>query len=225
MNRTIVVALIIVLAVGGLLFATKARAPKPPPPTTQDIWNKEGIPVETAAISRGDMDRTVEVTGDINALTKATLSAKIPGRIAQVYKREGDAVGVGTTVVLLDQQDALSNLQQAQAGLESAKTRLSQAITNAKVTKIQTDAAIEQAKSSLAAAQDRLTVVKQPSRSQELLVAENNVASAKASLDNAEADFKRNEQLVKEGAISQSSFDVARTQFLVAQAHYKSAQE
>ena len=225
LRRTLVVTLIIVIVVGGLLLAGKARAPKPPPPTTQDIWRKEGIPVETASVTIGDMERTVEITGDINALTKATLSAKIPGRVQRVFAREGDAVSAGTTVAVLDQQDALSNLQQAQAGLDAAHTRLSQAVTNAKVTRIQTDAAIEQAKSSLEAAEARLAVVRKPARSQEELVAENNVASAMANLDNADANYKRHEQLLKEGAIAQSAFDVAKAQYLVAQAQYKSARE
>ncbi len=225
MRRTLIVILIVVIVVAGLLAASKARKPKPPQPTTQQIWSKEGIPVETASVSIGDMDRTVEITGDINALTKATLSAKIPGRVQQVFAREGDAVSAGTTVAVLDQQDALSNLQQARAGLDAARTRLSQAITNAKVTRIQTDAAIEQAKASLEAAEARLAVVKKPARSQEELVAANGVASAKANLDNADASYKRHEQLLKDGAIAQSAFDAVKAQYLVAQAQYKSAQQ
>jgi HlyD family secretion protein len=128
-------------------------------------------------------------------------------------------------VAILDQTDALSNLQSAQGGLESANARLSQAVTNAKVTKIQTQSAIDQAQASLNAALSKLQVVKKPSRNQERMVAENRVASAEAYLDNAEANFKRNDQLYKKGAISAASFDVAKTQYLVAQADYRSAKE
>ncbi|MCX8053207.1 MAG: efflux RND transporter periplasmic adaptor subunit [Armatimonadetes bacterium] len=225
MKRTLTAILVIIIVVGGLFAASLARRPKAPPPTTQQIWSTEGVPVETVAVRIGDMPSKVEVIGDISALRRATLSAKIPGRVSQVLFREGDAVSAGSTIVVLDQQDALSNLQQAQAALEAAQTRLSQAITNAKVTKIQTDAAIEQARSALEAAEARLAIVKKPARTQEELVAENNVASAKANLENAEANYKRHEQLIKEGAISQSAFDAAKTQYLVAQAQYKSAQE
>ena len=225
MRRTVIFILIVVIILGGLFAASRARRPKPPPPTTREIWAKAGVPVETASVRIGDMPRTVEITGDINALVKATLSAKIPGRIAQVFAREGDRVSAGSIVAVLDQRDAVSNLQQAQAALDAARTRLSQALTNAKVTRIQTDAAIEQAKSSLQAAEARLAVVKKPARTQEELVAENNVASAKANLDNAEAAYKRHEQLLKEGAISQSAFDAVKAAYLVAQAQYKSAQQ
>ncbi len=225
MRQKILVILLVVLVLGGLWGASVIRRPKAPPPTTQQVWKKQGVPVETARVILGDMEKVVEVTGDINALTKAVLSAKIPGRIAQVYVREGDRVHAGMVVAVLDQQDALANLRQAEAALDAARTRLSQAITNAKVTKIQTDAAIEQAKAALDAAEARLAVVKKPARSQEELVAMNNVAQAEANLDNAKANFERHEKLLKEGAIPQSAYDVAKAQYLVAQAQYKSARE
>ncbi len=225
MKRSLAVVAIVVVIVGGLLLVAAKRAPKAPPPTTQEIWKTQGIPVETAVVTIGDMEQSVEVTGDIDALAKATLSAKIAGRVSQVLAREGDTVAAGETIVVLDQQDAQANLQNAQAALDAANNRLSQAHTNAKVTRIQVDSAIEQAKASLDAAQARLAVVKKPARSQEQMVAENAVASAKANLDNAEANYKRHQQLLKDGAIAASAFDLAKSQYLVAKAAYKSAED
>ena len=225
MKKLFAVLLVIVAVLGGLVLAMVKQAPKKAPPTTQQIWADSGIPVETAVISLGDMEQTVEVTGDINALDKVTLSAKIAGRVAQVNAREGDTVSRGQTIVVLDQQDLLSNLVSARGGLETALARLSQAKTNGTVTKIQTAAAIEQAQAQLEAAKARLAVVKNPSRSQERMVAENSVAEAKANLDRAASDYKRNQNLVNQGAISQSSFEVVETQYKVAQTQYKSASE
>lgn len=217
--------IIIILALGGLTLAMKMRAPKKPSPTTKEIWASEGIPVQTAAIVRGDMEQTVEVTGDIKALDQVILSAKISGRVAAVYAREGDTVGKGETVVLLDQDDAKSNLRAAEAGLDSALSQLSQAKTNARVTKIQTDAAVEQAQAGLEAAQAKLAIAKTPQRSQERMVAENQVASAKANLDNAKADYNRYKQLVDSGAVSQAEFDVKATAYKIAQASFKTAKD
>ena len=134
MRKTATVVIVVALVLAGLMWAMKARTPKPASPTTQEVWRKEGVPVLTAAIVRGDMERTVEVTGDINALDRVTLSAKVSGRVAQVFAREGNAVSKGMTVIALDQQDALSNVQTAKAGLQAAINRLSQAQANAKVT-------------------------------------------------------------------------------------------
>lgn len=225
MSKRLLSALVILLALGGLYAAMRARAPQPPPASTQQIWADEGVPVTLGHVQIGDIEDVVEVTGDIDALNQVTLSAKISGRVASVAAREGDPVGQGMTVVLLDQADAKSALQQAVAGLDSAKLRLSQAKTTAEVTRVQTDAAIQQAKQALTAAQARLSVVKRPVRSQEQTVAENALAAAKANLENAEASYKRHEKLLQEGAISQASFDVAKVQYAVAKAEHKSAGE
>lgn len=225
MKNRLIAIVVIVLVIVGLFATAKVRKPKPPQPTTQEIQAIDGIPVTTAKITTGAMEQTVEVTGDINALDKVTLSSKIQGRVAKVFAREGDSVSRGQTIVLLDQQDALSSVKQAEAGLRAAKIRLSQAKTTSDVTKIQSDASIEQAKASLTAAQAKLEIVKKPARSQEEMVAENALNAAKANLDNAEANYKRNQSLLKQGAISQAAFDTVKAQYAVAQAEHKSAKD
>jgi len=225
LRKRIVVAAVIALLIGGLLAAQHKHAPTKPPPSREEIWAAKGVPVSTDRAFTGKMDILAEVTGDINALRKTILSSKVPGRVIRVYAYEGDSVTQGQTVILLDQQDALSNLQQATAGLETALARLEQAKTNAEVTRIQTQAAIDQAEASLKSAKARYAVVKNPARTQERTVAENNVASAKANLDNAEANFERHAKLLKEGAISQSLYDIADAQYKVAKAQYESAKE
>ena len=225
MRKNFIVALLVVALVGGLWMASSARKPRKPLPTSEEIWADGGVPVEVTTLGRGDMSTSVEITGDINALKDATLSSKIAGRVTAVYAREGEQVSAGQVLIVLDQDDAQANLQSAQGALASAAARLSQARTNAKVTKIQTDSAIEQAQSALTAATSRLAVVRQPARSQERMVAENRVAAAKANLENAEANFKRHQMLLNEGAIADSAFDVAKAQYAVAQADHKSAIE
>ena len=225
MRKNFIVALLVVALVGGLWLASSAHKPRKPLPNTEEIWAEGGVPVEVTTLGRGDMSTSVEITGDINALKDATLSSKIAGRVTAVYAREGEQVSAGQVLIALDQDDAQANLQSAQAALASAAARLSQARTNAKVTRIQTDSAIEQAQSALTAANSRLAVVKQPARSQERMVAENRVAAAKANLENAEANFKRHQMLLNEGAIADSAFDVAKAQYAVAQADHKSAIE
>lgn len=223
MKQRLAAILVIVFIIGGLVVAMKVRTPKPPPPTTGEIWKESGVPVEVAATIRGNMDQLVEVTGDISALDKVTLSSKVAGRVAQVMMREGDPVKQGQTIIMLDQEDALSGLKEAQGALRAAEARVSQAKTQATVTRIETQLAIEQAQSNLSAAEARLAVVKKPTRTQDRIVAENKVDSKKADLDNAAANYKRNKKLLDQGAISASTFDVAEAQYKVAQAEYNSA--
>ncbi|WP_319586271.1 efflux RND transporter periplasmic adaptor subunit [uncultured Desulfobulbus sp.] len=225
MKRNGILALVFIVIIGALMAVSTVRKPKPPAATTQQIWKESGVPVETSVVTRGDMYEFVQITGDLSALNSAVASPKISGRLMSISIHEGDRVSKGQVVAVLDQGDALSGLESAQASLESAKARLAQAIANAEVTKTQTHTAIEQAQATLRSTQAKLEVAKKPSRSQERMVAENRVNSAKANLDKAEADYKRNDRLLKRGAISESSFDVVKTQYLVVQSDYKTAVE
>ncbi len=225
MRKIFVILLLLIVVIGGLGLAMKRNAPKPPKPSAKERWAQSGVPIETAVINTGDMEQTVEVTGNITALDKVTLSSKVAGRLAAMYVREGDRVRAGQVVAMLDQDDARHSLDSAQEGLRSAIARLAQAKTTRNVTKIQTDSAIEQAQAALRSAEAKLTVVKNPARSQDRMVAENRVAAAKAGLDNKEADFRRNKQLLEKGAISQATFDLAQTQYVIAQTDLKSAQD
>jgi len=225
MKKYIIVPIVFVAIIAGLLVAAHNRAPKQPAKTTQEIWKDSGVPVETSRVTTGDMDEVVQITGDLSALNSAVISPKISGRLTSISIREGDHVTQGQVVAVLDQGDALSNVESMQASLESAKARLAQAVTNAEVTKTQTQIAIEQAQANVNSALAKMEVVKKPSRSQDRMVAENRINSAKANLDKAEADFKRNERLLKRGAISESAFDIVKTEYIVAQSDYKSTQD
>ncbi len=225
MRKTLIVIVLIALVLGGLYGLSQMRKPKARVPSSAQIWKQTGIPVNTAVLSRGEMVQTISVTGDITALDSAVVSPKISARLTSISIHEGDRVSKGQVVAVLDQGDPINALESARASLESSKARLAQAVTNAEVTRTQTNSAIQQAQASLRSALARLEVVKRPSRSQDKMVAENRVASAKANLDKAAADFGRNERLLKRGAISESAFDVFKTQYAIAQSDYKSAND
>ena len=217
--------LIILLIIGGLIYATKKHQPKPPPPQMKEIWAKDGIPVEVGSVILGDIEDTASITGNINAQDKLSLSAKIPGRVLAVNAREGDNVSAGQIIIVLEQDDARNQLRQAEAAYQTAVAGLSTTKTNAAVTKTQMDSTLEQAKSNLETVKEQLKISQNPARSQERLIAENSVKQAMANMDNAESEYKRSERLFKQGAISESSYELARTQFTVAQANYNTAKQ
>lgn len=225
MKKNMPIAITFIVIIIALFAISAVRKPLPPAPTTKDIWNKSGVPISTSFITRGDMANSLQITGDLKALNSAVISPKISGRLMSIKIREGDSVSAGQVVAVLDQEDAISNIQTAQAGLESARAKLSQAITNLDVTRIQTKTAIEQAKASLSSAKSKYELTKKPSRSQERTVAQNKVDSAKAQLDQAKADYDRYDRLLKRGSVSQADFDLKKANYLVALSNYNSANE
>ena len=225
MKNKIIGIILILACLAGLGYLMKVRAPKPPKPTTKQIWAENGIPVQVSVIGVGDMNRTVAITGNLTALDSVNLSAKTGGRIAEYRFREGDAVKAGQVVIVLDQEDQRANLSSARESLKSAEAALEQARTDAKVTKVTTSTSVTQAKEALRQAEENLKIAKQPVRTQELSVAENAVSSAKANLDNATANYNRYQRLMNEGAVSKSVFESYETQYKVAKATYDSALE
>ncbi len=216
---------VIILLVVGLLWASKVRNQLKPVPSKAEIHAEFGVPVTLGKMTRGSIDQKIDVVGDLAALSTVTLSSKVQGKVVYVAGRPGDPVSKGQVVIRLDPADAISQVKQAEAGLRSAKARLSQAITALKVQQTQSSAMIEQAKAQLASAESQLDIVKKPARSQQEAIAESQVASAKAALRTAESSLNRVKILFKQGAISEQQLDVAQAEYDVAKSAYESAQQ
>src|SRR5947208_2767669 len=93
------------------------------------------VPVEVATeITMGEGGRgtgdgaggavAVVANGYVVARTKAAVSAKIPGRLAQLNVSEGSNVQKGEVIARLDTADCAAAVGQAEAGLASAKATL-----------------------------------------------------------------------------------------------------
>lgn len=192
------------------------KAQKAPPPATA---------VEIVKAERGSLVSTVDVTGTVRALEDVTLSAKMGGKVVAVPFREGDRVGRGAVVV----QQQLSDLQQqarsAEADLASARSRLSQARTNAAMQARNADASVQAARALLKSGRENLAVVKQGARPQERRQAEAAVAAARANYENAESNLARTKKLYDEGAVARASLDADQRAFDVARSSLESARE
>jgi len=225
MRKWLAIIIVVIVCVGGLWLISKVRTRSHPVPTTTGIQKEFGVPVTLARLERGDIEDTIEVTGDVTALSSVTLSAKIQGRIAYVAGRAGDPVSKGQVIIRLDPADAQSQVLQAEAALRLARTRVSQARTALAVQKTQASAQIEQAKSQLDTAEAQLQIVRKPTRTQQQAMSENQVISAKANLANAESNLRRVKSLFEQGAISEQMLEQAQTQHDMAKAQYDSAVE
>ena len=70
-------------------------------------------------------------TGTVHARETAVVSAQVMGRIQQVLVREGDSVRAGQTLVVLDDAALRAQVEQAQAGVNSAVNAQAAAQINA----------------------------------------------------------------------------------------------
>ena len=182
-------------------------------------------PVRVAQAKTQTVTRSVPVTGSISALQTVNLSPKVTARVVSVAGREGQTVRAGQVIVQQDTSDLLIQLQQTQANAQAARAKLAQAKTNANLQVTTSSVGIQDAQQQVRSAEEQLSLAKRPQRSQEVSVAQNNVAQAQANYDRAQADRKRYESLVKEGAAAQITLDQYVTQEEVARAALASSKE
>jgi RND family efflux transporter MFP subunit len=208
-------------------------------PDGLSLTESSAIVVNVAEAVRGDIAKTLEVTGSLVALNDVSVGAKSSGKLVAVYPREGEAVRAGQVVAEMDTSDlraqlaaqeaayrtAVTRLDQARAQLQQAKSALQNSETQLNWTTKTTETSVQTAEAALQTAQERLAVVKQGARAQERRQAEESVRGAKANYDKARSDLKRMQALFREQAVSQSQLDQAQASADGAEASYRSAME
>jgi RND family efflux transporter MFP subunit len=80
--------------------------------------------VKTVTVEYLPLERTVTVLGSLAAYDQATLSAKVPGRVAELAADFGSVVEQGQTLARIEQRDYQLQVQQAEAALAQARVRL-----------------------------------------------------------------------------------------------------
>src|SRR5919112_1218691 len=80
--------------------------------------------VKMGRVEEMPVGASVNVTGTLAAQDEATLSIKVPGRVASIAVDLGSVVRRGQVVAQVEQQDYRLRVQQAEAALQQARARL-----------------------------------------------------------------------------------------------------
>lgn len=92
--------------------------------TTQVEQTKEiRIPVEVSSVNLGEIQKTLDYSGDIKAEFEVRVFSKIPERIEIYYVDEGDTVRQGEPIARVLAKTVQHGVEQAEAGLASLQTR------------------------------------------------------------------------------------------------------
>jgi membrane fusion protein (multidrug efflux system) len=166
----------------------------------------------------------------------AAVGAKVSGRISRVLVRGYQHVTKGQLLVELDPVDAEIAVQQAQANLEAARTRVAQAAAALVAQRHQTVAALAQAEAAQAAAtarvpQSQTSVALEDQTVRESVAkaraaagaAEAQIASTRSNLVKARNDLARAKALYAQGAVAAQQVDQAQAAYDAATAQDQSA--
>jgi HlyD family secretion protein len=172
---------------------------------------------------RAASDRIV-VSGNIE-LTEINIAFKTAGRLVERTVTEGDPVKKGEVLARLDRDQLTAQREREAAGVQSSEAQLAQAGTALEWQRATVAADIAQRKADLAAAEARLTEMRNGARPQEKQDARAAVAAAQAEADRARKDWERAQTLHKNDDISTSQFDQFRTRWESTEAALRSAKE
>jgi HlyD family secretion protein len=166
----------------------------------------------------------IVVSGNIE-LTEINIAFKTAGRLIERTVDEGDSVKKGQLIARIDRDQLSAQREREQAGLVSSESQYAQAQTALEWQRATVAADIDQRKADLAAAEARLSELRNGARPQEKQDAHAAVQSAQSEADRARKDWERAQTLHKNDDISTSQFDQFRTRWESAEATLKSAKE
>jgi HlyD family secretion protein len=145
-------------------------------------------------------NQQIQATGTIE-MTETTISTKVGGKVVQIPVEEGRGVKSGDLLAELDHAELNAQITAAKANLDLAKLLYQK---SAKAINLNPNSADDSREAQIAAAQ-------------------NNLAVAKANLDDASRTFDRMQKLYQSQLISQADYDKATTGKSVAQSQYQAA--
>ena len=158
-------------------------------------------------------------------LEQIDVAFKVAGRLTERTVNEGDRVTKGTLLARLDEGQLLSQRQQQEASLRSAKALLAEAETTLELQKRTLTADLEIRKAEVRSADAHLKELRLGARPEEVQEAADVVGGADAEFQRAKQDYQRAQRLQKNDDIPLSQLELSRTRYESGQATLHQAQE
>nr|WP_321572284.1 efflux RND transporter periplasmic adaptor subunit [Calothrix sp. PCC 6303] len=180
---------------------------------------KSQTQLPTQPVERQNLNITVSANGKIEAERSINLSPKNAGIIKSLIVKEGDVVKKGQIIAYMDDSNLQGQLTQAKAGITSAEANLNKLIAGNRAEDI------SQSQAQLEEAQANLKKIIAGNRPQDIAQAEARLKRVKVTLNQAESDLKRYQELLNSGAISRQSFSTYQTNRDTALAQVQEAEQ
>jgi HlyD family secretion protein len=240
-STRIVAAIVLV----GILFAAAVyniRARQSPPDgkgtgaSSRSLAGESPVAVSTERVRLGSIAETIRAVGVVRSDRQAAITARAPGRIADIPVREGSRVTAGQVLVRLDLEGAPAQISGAEAGVDAARAQLRKAADGRRAKQVELDSQVGQARTGLDNAKVKLQQAELGAKLQEastrsdsdraraaVLQAEAGLKQAELAVDQAEKTLKRVEFLYSRGGVPRVEVDGARSQVDIARAQREGA--
>ncbi len=171
----------------------------------------------TVPVTEQTLRMRIRASGTIQPARSVKVSPENTGRLSELRVQQGQRVEKGQLLAIMENDQIRAQGLQAQANLQQAVATLKESSVNINGDISQAQARLIQAEARLGEAQQSL-----PRKIQQ---AQEQVRAATARLQLAQSRVSRNENLLREGAISQDRFQEILTEFINARAGLDEAQQ
>lgn len=162
---------------------------------TASWFGEQGPFYETEPIRRGDLVRTVEVTGEVVPEARLSLAFKSGGSLDRIYHRVGRRVKAGDVIAELESRDLRFSAERARAALAVAQANLNARLAGATDEAIEiARAAVDQARAAHDKAQTDLEVTR--------VVVEDEYARARLAFDLAERNLANSGSVAEQAVVT-----------------------
>jgi HlyD family secretion protein len=171
----------------------------------------------TVEAARETLAVEIDASGTVEPIQSVNISPKNPGRVVQLRTDQGMKVKKGQILAVMENTEI-----QAQGA--AAQAKFQRAVAEYETARVEIPAEIAQAQNRLAQAQARLqqAAAKIP---KDIEQAQSQLAGAGSRFQLALSRAKRNEALLKEGAINQDEFNASVNEYQTAQANLFEARQ
>jgi HlyD family secretion protein len=157
------------------------------------------VTVTTTAVTRTTIQNSITLNGKVKPVREAEISAKISGKVSQIYFELGQTVKQGDILFKLDDRDARLNLEQAEAALNMTRTALDSSLKTAETNYLDAKRDYERlkrlydkeigSKQDLESAESRYQLAEDTYNSAKL-AAQNGTTNARAQLEKARLAYE-----------------------------------
>lgn len=153
----------------------------------------------TVPVEKQDLNLEIDASGRIEPIKSVNVSPKDPGRLVKLLVEQGDRVTAGQTLAMMENAELSTQTAEAQAELRQNRASLAQGKAEINAEIPQSQARLRQLEAKLSQVENRIP------RDIEQTKAQINAAESRLKL--VTERVRRNEYLLKQGAISQDTFD------------------
>lgn len=219
--RRLIVAVTALAMIGGCVNREAQEQAK----KTQEILSDPSILVDVKELKPEVLLTELEISGQMVAQMDAQVGAKVGARLVEVYVKDGDHVNAGQAIARQESSDIYAQVRQAQAALNVAQNQLTQAVAEHRQGPVRSQASVKASEARLQQARANLEKLLKGARSEEREQVKAQVAAARSNMETAKMALARDEELYKQGAISQQDVERSRNQYQTALSQYEQALE